>query len=302
MQEVFNADYLFTRTVTQFALGAWLLLASSVIFFMQAGFGMLEAGNVQSKNTKNILIKNMLDSAMGALSFWAFGFAFAAGEKPDGDYNSFIGTTYFFLTNDFNQLYQFAFQFAFACTAATVVSGAMAERNRFGAYMTYTCFITAFVHPVVVYWLWSQNGWLSPHNSNNVLGGNGFIDYAGGCCVHMVGGFAGLMGSLVIGPRNHRFVTRDDGSFDPKWQGHSVVYTTLGAFILWFCWYPFNAGTVYQNLQKSDCHFKGTCPSIGEAGFCTGNLTRCPDTFLMTHIPNANNVAAKVRAAFRAMC
>ena len=114
---------------------------------------MLEAGNVQSKNTKNILIKNMLDSAMvsipnrgavslaswqGALAFWAFGFAFAAGESPEGPNNSFIGTTYFFLGDGFSHLYQFAFQFAFACTAATVVSGAMAERNRFGAYMTYT--------------------------------------------------------------------------------------------------------------------------------------------------------------------
>jgi Amt family ammonium transporter len=220
--------------------GAWLMIAAFLVFFMQAGFAMVEAGFVRSKNTTNILMKNMLDACFGAIAFWAVGWAFAYG--TDG--NGFIGAGQFFL-NGFDGYTDWIFQFAFAATAATIVSGALAERTKFSAYLVYSVFITAFIYPVVVHWGWDTAGWMSAFrvDSNgepDPFMANGYIDFAGSGIVHAVGGLAGLMGAIAVGPRLGKY--GKDGSFNPI-PGHNITIAVLGMFILWFGWYGFNPGS-----------------------------------------------------------
>mmetsp|Transcript_17800 Transcript_17800/g.60733 ORF Transcript_17800/g.60733 Transcript_17800/m.60733 type:complete len:444 (-) Transcript_17800:126-1457(-) len=227
----------------------WLLLGAYLVFFMQAGFALLEAGSVRAKNTKNILLKNTLDACLGALIWWAFGYSFAYG--PDGESpNAFIGGTDFFMydsgpSHSGPAFAGWMFQWAFAAAAATIVSGAVAERCNFIAYLVYTSVITGFIYPVVVHWGWSSEGWLSAFHSDTdgdgsydpEMGANGFIDFAGSGIVHMCGGGAALMGAIALGPRKGRFTT--DGQVVDM-PGHSTVLATLGTFILWFGWYGFN--------------------------------------------------------------
>mmetsp|Transcript_15769 Transcript_15769/g.42380 ORF Transcript_15769/g.42380 Transcript_15769/m.42380 type:complete len:464 (-) Transcript_15769:387-1778(-) len=216
----------------------WLLYASALVFFMQTGFAMLCAGLVRAKNTKNILLKNVLDACAGALGFWSLGYAFAYGEADGG--NPFIGNTHFFMTNWAGQTYQgWLFQFAFAATAATIVSGAVAERTKMAAYLCYSFALTAFIYPVVAHWVWASAGWISAFNANPLLG-TGVIDFAGCGVVHMVGGVAALSGAWVVGPRL--------GRYDPEGNlieipGHSATLQALGTFILWVGWYGFNPGS-----------------------------------------------------------
>ena len=216
---------------------AWLLVTAFLVFLMQAGFAMLEAGFVRAKNTANILMKNLLDVSAGAIAFWAVGWAVAYCVSGDSS-NGFIGYGNFFLA-DFDDWSGWMFQFVFAATAATIVSGAMAERTAFRAYLFYTVFITAFIYPVVVHWVWDGNGWLTAF-TDNPIGTNGYIDFAGSSVVHMVGGFAGLMGAIIVGPRIGKF--GKDGSINPI-PGHSISMAALGVFLLWFGWYGFNAGS-----------------------------------------------------------
>jgi Amt family ammonium transporter len=217
---------------------AWLMLTAFMVFFMQAGFAMVEAGFVRSKNTINILMKNILDGCVGAISFWAVGFAFAYGVDSEGSAGSFIGTHNFFL-HGYSDYAFWIFQFAFAATAATIVSGAMAERTKFQAYLFYSVFISAIIYPVVVHWAWDGNGWLSAF-ADDPIGTNGYIDFAGSGVVHMVGGFAGLMGAIVVGPRIGKFSS--GGGVNPI-PGHNISIAVLGMFILWFGWYGFNPGS-----------------------------------------------------------
>ena len=216
---------------------AWLLIAAFLVFFMQAGFAMLEAGFVRAKNTANILMKNIMDVSIGALAFWAIGWAVAYGVSGDTS-NGFFGDGHFFLWA-FDDWSGWIFQFAFAATAATIVSGAMAERTAFRAYLFYTVFITGIIYPVVVHWVWDGNGWLTAF-TDNPIGTNGYLDFAGSGVVHMVGGFAGLMGAIIVGPRIGKF--GKDGSINPI-PGHSISLAALGVFILWFGWYGFNPGS-----------------------------------------------------------
>jgi len=216
---------------------AWLMLAAFLVFFMQAGFAMVEAGFVRAKNVGNILMKNMLDCSAGALAFWAVGWGIAYGLSGDAS-NGFAGNGHFFLV-DFDDWASWIFQFAFAATAATIVSGAMAERTKFRAYLCYSVFITAFIYPVVVHWAWDGNGWLTAF-TDDPIGTNGYLDFAGSGVVHMVGGFAALMGAIMVGPRLGKY--GKDGSINPI-PGHSISLATLGVFILWFGWYGFNPGS-----------------------------------------------------------
>ena len=216
----------------------WLMLAAFLVFFMQAGFAMVESGFVRSKNTINILMKNVLDGSVGAISFWAVGWAFAYGVDGDGEAGSFIGLGNFFL-NDMTDYASWIFQFAFAATAATIVSGAMAERTKFQAYLFYSVFITAIIYPVVVHWAWDGNGWLTAFR-DDPIGTNGYLDFAGSGVVHMVGGFAGLMGAIIVGPRLGKYSR--GGGINPI-PGHNVSIAVLGMFILWFGWYGFNPGS-----------------------------------------------------------
>ena len=221
---------------------AYMLISAFLVFFMQAGFAMLCAGSVRSKNVMNILIKNVLDACVGCMAFYFFGWGVAYGVDDDGEASSFIGAGSFFLAKNkanggFSDWKGFIFQWAFAAAAATITSGAMAERTQFAAYLGYSFLLTAFVYPVVVHWVWDGNGWLTAWGEPNSLA---VIDFAGSGVVHMTGGVAGLMGAIMVGPRTGRF--GPDGKAVPM-PGHNAALVVLGTFILWVGWYGFNPGS-----------------------------------------------------------
>jgi Amt family ammonium transporter len=208
----------------------WVLFAAFLVFFMQAGFGMLEAGLIRVKNAANILMKNLLDFCIASLGFFIFGYAIMFG-----DGGALFGTEGWFLINAKSgadiPLYAFwFFQAAFCGAAATIVAGGVAERMKFSAYLIYSFLISAFIYPLVGHWVWG-GGWLSDLN---------FHDFAGSTVLHAVGGFAALMGTVIIGPRIGKF--NSDGS--PNFiAGHNIPLVTLGVFILWFGWFGFNPGS-----------------------------------------------------------
>lgn len=215
----------------------FVLFSGFMVFLMQTGFAMLTAGSVRTKNVKNVLIKNLLDACVGALAYYLFGYSLAYGPKG----GRFIGWGDFVLSR--GDLTTWFFQWAFAATAATIVSGSVAERTSFYAYLAYAFFLTGFVYPVVSHWVWDERGFLKTW-------WGGMIDFAGCSVVHMVGGFAGLTGAVIVGPRTGRFV---DGLVAPM-PGHSATLSTLGTFILWFGWYGFNPGSalgITGNLFKT---------------------------------------------------
>lgn len=244
----------------------WLLLAAFLVFFMQAGFSVLEVGTVRSKNAKNIMIKNVLDACAGAFMWWGFGypFAYAGGDYSGGPPNGFIGARDFFFIHGYSDcgpedhsstcLYpinpsidSFAgwlFQWAFSATAATIVAGAVAERCTIVAYLIYSCILTGFIYPVVVHWVWSGYGWLSAFRDSEAARGAwvpmGMVDFAGSGVVHMVGGWAALMGAIFLGPRIGRF---DSEGKLVKFTPHNSAFIGLGTLILWFGWYGFNPGS-----------------------------------------------------------
>ena len=209
----------------------WVLIAAFLVFLMQAGFGMVEAGFIRSKNAANVLMKNVLDFCFAALGFFVFGYAIMYG--GDGPIMGFKGWALTGVESPVEGLPLEAFwlfQAVFAGTVATIVSGAVAERMRFVAYLIYSFLISAFIYPVVGHWIWG-GGWLA-----NL----GFHDFAGSTVVHAVGGITALIGAAMIGPRIGRF--NADGSGNPI-AGHSLPLAMLGVFILWFGWYGFNAGS-----------------------------------------------------------
>ncbi|GFY81458.1 ammonium transporter 1;1 [Actinidia rufa] len=192
-------------TDTAYAVDStYLLFSAYLVFAMQLGFAMLCAGSVRAKNTMNIMLTNVLDAAAGGLFYYVFGFAFAFGSPSNG----FIGRHNFALHKMPSALFDysyFLYQWAFAIAAAGITSGSIAERTQFVAYLIYSSFLTGFVYPVVSHWFWSPDGWASAGNTGNLLFGSGVIDFAGSGVVHMVGGFAGLYGALIEGPRIGRF-------------------------------------------------------------------------------------------------
>ncbi|CBJ33346.1 ammonium transporter (ISS) [Ectocarpus siliculosus] len=221
----------------------WLLFGAILVFFMQTGFAMLEVGSVSIKNTKNILIKNIGDASLGAICWWLFGYGVALGDTK----GRFIGSNAFALkgshfeaddgtlTNGYSYA-MWLFQWAFAATAATIVSGAVAERVSFNAYIIYSVILTSFIYPVVVHWGWG-GGWASAWVDEDLLFDCGVIDFAGSGVVHMTGGLAALAAAIVVGPRTGRF--NEDGTANTLPQ-QSAVLQTLGTLILWFGWYGFN--------------------------------------------------------------
>jgi Amt family ammonium transporter len=209
----------------------WVLIAAFLVFFMQAGFGMVEAGFIRAKNTCNILTKNFLDFCMASLGFFLVGYAVMFG-----DGNGFIGTKGWMLmglepTASGLPLYAFwLFQAAFCGAAATIVAGGMAERMNFKAYLIYSFLISALVYPIIGHWIWG-GGWLSTM---------GFSDFAGSTVVHTTGGIAALIGTVMLKPRIGKYGV--DGK--PRAiAGHSIPLASLGVFILWFGWFGFNAGS-----------------------------------------------------------
>jgi Amt family ammonium transporter len=214
----------------------WTLIAAALVFFMQAGFAMVECGFTRAKNAINIMMKNLMDFSMGSLAFWAIGFGIMFGATKTG----WFGTSGFFLS-DFKVggdpwvLAFWMFQVVFCATAATIVSGSMAERTRFIGYLLYSVVISAFIYPVFGSWAWG-----SLFNGNGWLEGLGFIDFAGSTVVHSVGGWAALAGAIVLGPRMGKYAK--DGSIKPI-LGHNIPLAALGVFILWIGWFGFNPGS-----------------------------------------------------------
>jgi Amt family ammonium transporter len=229
----------------------WMLIAGFLVFFMQAGFAMLEAGCVHAKNVQNILYKNLMDACIGAVTFWLVGYGVAYGNADDGP---IIGGGNFALREEDGSTYHaFFFQWCFAATAATIVSGSVAERTKLTAYFVYCLGITAFIYPVVVHWVWDTEGWMCAWRDQQGDTGkfwsysensNGFIDFAGSGVVHMVGGFSGLMGAIMVGPRLGRFVeAKNEAGEIIVHKEHNKLLASLGVCILWFGWYGFNAGS-----------------------------------------------------------
>ncbi len=214
----------------------WTLIAAFLVFFMQAGFACVESGFTRAKNCVNILMKNLFDFSFGSLAFWAIGFGLMFGASAGG----FIGTSSFFLsdfaTDKDPWVYAFwLFQCVFAATAATIVSGAMAERTKFSSYLITSAFVCAVIYPIFGGWAWGSlykgSGWLE---------GLGFIDFAGSTVVHSVGGWIGLAGAVVLGPRIGKY--GKDGKVKAI-PGHNMPLAALGVFILWFGWFGFNPGS-----------------------------------------------------------
>ncbi|WP_022850357.1 ammonium transporter [Limisalsivibrio acetivorans] len=207
----------------------WVLIAASMVFFMQAGFTLLETGYVRAKNSINIAMKNTTDFVAATLSFWIVGFALMFGESAGG----FSGVTGYFLEgfSSSEDYAFFIFQLVFAGTAATIVSGAVAERMKFIGYAFASVVITAAIYPVFGHWVWNGDGWLAKM---------GFVDFAGSTVVHSVGGWIGLVGAFILGPRIGRFNEKGEPSEIPH---YNLTLTTLGTFILWFGWFGFNGGS-----------------------------------------------------------
>ncbi len=207
----------------------WVLIAACLVMFMQAGFALVEVGFTRAKNGANILMKNLMDYAVGSLVFWFIGYSLMFGEDVSG----FIGkATLFFGDDTMDGLPPYTtlmFQTVFAATAATIVSGAMAERTKFQAYFIYSIVLTLIIYPVSGHWTWG-GGWLSEL---------GFIDFAGSTVVHSVGGWAALVGAAMVGPRLGKYVNGKPKAI----PGHSLVLGTLGVFILWLGWFGFNPGS-----------------------------------------------------------
>jgi len=214
----------------------WTLVAAALVFFMQAGFAMVESGFTRAKNAINIMMKNLMDFSIGSLAFWAIGFGIMFGASGTG----WFGTSGFFLS-DFTVggdpwvLAFWMFQVVFCATAATIVSGAMAERTKFTGYIAYSIVLSAIIYPVFGSWAWGSllngGGWLERL---------GFIDFAGSTVVHSVGGWAALAGAIVLGPRLGKYTA--DGKVKPI-LGHNMPLAALGVFILWLGWFGFNPGS-----------------------------------------------------------
>ncbi len=209
----------------------WLLIAAFLVMFMQPGFAMVEAGFTRSKNTANILMKNLMDFSIGSILFWIIGFTLMYGDSIGG----IIGKPdLFYMSDGFGDNYadyaDLFFQTVFAATAATIVSGAMAERTEFKAYLIFSIVITVVIYPISGHWTWG-GGWLSQL---------GFHDFAGSSIVHSVGAWVGLAGAAIIGPRIGKYGKNGKPNAIP---GHNLTLGALGVFILWFGWFGFNPGS-----------------------------------------------------------
>lgn len=241
----------------------WTLVAAFLVFFMQAGFAMVETGFTRAKNACNIMMKNLMDFSVGSIAFWAIGFGIMFGTSAFGLFgkDGFLLSAATPATSD--GMWQFAywmFQVVFAATAATIVSGAMAERTKFNAYLAYSVFISALIYPVVGHWIWG-GGWLAA---------KGMIDFAGSTVVHSVGGWAALAGAILLGPRIGKY--NKDGSSNAI-PGHNIPLAALGVFILWFGWFGFNAGSTTAGTDLSIAIIAVTTNLAAAAGAIGAMLT-----------------------------
>jgi len=217
----------------------WVLICAFLVFFMQAGFAMVEGGFCRAKNVSNLMMKNTMDFVMGSLAYFVIGFAIMFGADKMG----LFGTSGWFLTGeayDVEKYKLFMFQLVFAATAATIVSGAVAERLKFSAYLIYSVVVSAVIYPIYGHWVWG-GGWLS-----KLPFGMGHLDFAGSGVVHLIGGAVALAGAIVLGPRFGKFSPAGKPQAIP---GHSMSLAALGTFILWFGWFGFNPGSTLSAHQ-----------------------------------------------------
>ncbi|MCK5862167.1 MAG: ammonium transporter, partial [Candidatus Hydrogenedentes bacterium] len=253
----------------------WVMIAGFLVFFMNAGFALVETGFCRSKNAVNILAKNFIVFGIACLTFWAVGFALMFG-----DGNGIIGLAGFFLLGADNSplagdayagVYssiswptipleaKFFFQLVFAATTATIVSGAVAERIKFQSYIFFAGILIAVLYPITGHWIWG-GGWLS-----NIMG-TGFLDFAGSTVVHSVGGWAALAGVILLGPRMGKY--RKDGSVNAI-PGHNIAFATLGGLILWLGWFGFNPGSTMEADGAAIAHIAVTTAMSAAAGIAT---------------------------------
>ena len=248
-----------TEAINEIVTGlntVWMLLAAMLVFFMQPGFALVEAGFIRTKNTANVLMKNLIDFMFGSILFWFIGFGLMFGV------GGFVGTPHFFNLDIMDKVIDnglpiegfLIFQTVFCATAATIVSGAMAERTKFSMYLVYTIFISVLIYPVSGHWTWG-GGWLMNGEENSFMTnifGTTFHDFAGSTVVHSVGGWIALVGAAVLGPRIGKYGKDGKSKAIP---GHSLTIAALGVFILWFGWFGFNPGSTVgistPELQQS---------------------------------------------------
>ena len=229
-----------TNLISEQTFGIWVLIGAALVFWMQAGFAMVETGFTRAKNAGNIIMKNLMDFCIGTVVFIVIGFSLLLGEDLAG----FIGKPGFdiFTAYESFDFSSFVFNLVFCATTATIVSGAMAERTKFLSYCVYSGVISALVYPIEAHWIWG-GGWLAQL---------GFHDFAGSCCIHMVGGISAIIGAKILGPRIGKFVKDEKGKVVKvnAFPGHSIPLGALGVFILWFGWYGFNgaACTTIEDL------------------------------------------------------
>ena len=233
----------------------WLFIGAFLVFFMQAGFALVESGFTRAKNAANLILKNFMDFSAGALLYFAIGFAIMYGASAGG----FIGTSNFFLselaisTDSPYEWVDFLFQLMFAATAATIVSGVVAERLKFNVYIIYSVILIGLIYPISGHWHWG-GGWVEAL---------GFVDFAGSTIVHAVGGFAGLAAALVLGPRIGKFNADGTANVIP---GHNLTMAALGVFILWLGWFGFNAGSTLSGMNPGIAYIAVTTTLAAAAG------------------------------------
>lgn len=214
----------------------WILVAGILVFFMQAGFTLVETGFTRSKNTINIVMKNLMDLCIGSLGFWLIGYTLMYGD----DISTLIGTPSLFY-NEAGEMHNLFFQTVFCATAATIVSGAIAERTKFSTYLIFSFIMTVLIYPISGHWVWQGDGWLT-----NL----GFIDFAGSTVVHSVGGWAALVAAALVGPRIGKYTNGKSNAI----PGHSILFGALGVFILWLGWFGFNGGSELAIAGESANH------------------------------------------------
>ena len=221
-------------------MSIWYLLGAVLVFFMQCGFAMVETGFTRAKNAGNIIMKNLMDFCIGTVVFCLLGYGIMNSENY---FFGLIGKPEYQLFTDFANFNwsNFFFQLVFCATAATIVSGAMAERTKFSTYCIYSAVISAIVYPIEAGWVWNGQGWLAQM---------GFVDFAGSAVIHMVGGITALIGAALLGPRIGKYTKDKEGNVEVHaFPGHSLTLGALGCFILWFAWYGFNGAAASDSVQ-----------------------------------------------------